>query len=219
MTPACRILLRYGGEIGSGRAAAAAAFAGALSRLLLDPLDQVLAAELSAVLRGAANHEELSAPASRLACVVDTADADACRREYARLFIGPNPAPCLPFESIWTEIPPLLMGRSHRDALRFYRSAGFEPRGPSGPSDHAGVELGFVALIASRIAGGAGEGSLLESFWAHHIERWISVFGDRVAREARLTVYRTLGEVISDVTRWHEIATAPAALAAATEER
>ncbi|HSN69604.1 MAG TPA: molecular chaperone TorD family protein [Thermoanaerobaculia bacterium] len=201
MTAAPRILLRHATHIGSGRPAAAAAFAGALSRALLEPPDASLRAALVAVWRDAAEWDELFAPASRLACAAEAADLDASRKEHARLFLGPNPAPCLPYESVWTEVPPLLMGRSHRDALGLYRKAGFAPRGTD-PADHVGVQMGFIALLASRIAAGLDERATLEVFWARHVENWIPSFGERVARNAQCPFYRTLGAVLAEVTRW-----------------
>lgn len=218
MTAAPRILLRHATEIGSGRPAAAAAFAGALSRALLEPPDASLRAALLAVWREAAEWGELAAPASRLACAAEAASLEASRREHARLFVGPNPAPCLPYESVWTEVPPLLMGRSHHDALRLYRQAGFEPRGAD-PCDHAGVELGFIALLASRIAAGTDERASLEVFWARHVENWIPAFGERIAQNAQCPFYSTLGIVLAEVTRWPATPELNAPLVGAMEER
>lgn len=83
------------------------------------------------------------------------ADDPAAEREYYRLFLSPEGAPCPPWQSVYMAAegePPRLMGPAHHSALQWYRRYGFEPALDNEPADHLGLLLLFYAKLLTEDA-------------------------------------------------------------------
>lgn len=104
-------------------------------------------------------------------------------REYTRLFLSPQGAPCPPWQSVYTAPEgekPRLMGLSHHSALEWYRRFGFEPATENEPADHLGLLLLFYAHL---LAADAKETDL-ERFEREHLG-WVPAFAARLKEHAR----------------------------------
>jgi len=97
-------------------------------------------------------------------------------REYVRLFLSPEGAPCPPWQSANQETP-ALFGANHHSALVWYRQYGFEPKLGSEPADHVGLLLTFAAWLIEN-------GEDPRAFADQHLS-WIPDYCARLEKEAR----------------------------------
>lgn len=111
-------------------------------------------------------------------------------REYVRLFLRPEGAPCPPWQSVWSP-EPQLMGDSHHRALEWYRRAEVEPQAASEPADHAGLLAAFWAGWILPEAGPAER----RDFFREHLA-WMQQFSAAIAEHARHPFYRALAELL-----------------------
>jgi TorA maturation chaperone TorD len=109
---------------------------------------------------------------------------DDLEREYVRLFLAPEGAPCPPWQSVH-EDDAQLMGASHQSALEWFRTYGVEPAKDSEPADHVGLLLSFYGHLLDL------ESEALPEFEARHLG-WISAFCERLERQTPLEFYRLL---------------------------
>ncbi|MGD0197293.1 MAG: molecular chaperone TorD family protein [Solirubrobacteraceae bacterium] len=121
--------------------------------------------------------------------------------EYERLFVGPGPAPCLPYESLWRA------GVSRRDAgsvmgpaalavADLYSSIGLAVREDAGElPDHVMIEWEAVAAALGR-----GHDEAAAELLDTHLALWIGPFCERVAAETTLPFYRSLAVVTREWT-------------------
>lgn len=131
---------------------------------------------------------ELPRPADLRAALAG--DPLELEREYVRLFLHPDGAPCPPWQSLW-EAEPQLVGEAHRRALAWFRRAGIEPRAEGEPADHAGLLMAFWA------------GSLLEQdseaeralFFREHLS-WLDRLSACIASHARHRFYQLLAATL-----------------------
>ena len=74
------------------------------------------------------------------------------RRDYTRLFEGPEQPPVPPWESIIDGPVPLLFRESTLEVRRCYHEAGFESAGyPHEADDHLATELHFMAELSQQL--------------------------------------------------------------------
>ena len=117
--------------------------------------------------------------------------------EHERLFIGPGPAPCPPYESYWREDVPLdvrrsLMGPCTAELRRIYGQLGLEVTPTSGElPDHIAVELEALAYALSSEQTYPQARALFSS----HLRHWLGRFCRAVAHEAESTFYRDLSQL------------------------
>lgn len=132
-------------------------------------------------------------------------------REYYDLFVVPNPRYVRPYESVYRDRIPLdfagnpetglmpkrkyikglLMGRSTRDVLRYYREAGVYPSADL--PDHLGNEIAFLGYLlkkAKEISDSESEKfvHLYVEFKKNHLLKWIGKIVKRV-KEVECTGY------------------------------
>ena len=117
--------------------------------------------------------------------------------EHERLFVGPGPVPCPPYESFWREDVPIdvrrsLMGPCTADLRRLYAELGLEmaPAGGELP-DHIAVELEALGYALSSEPGYAQA----RAIFFEHLRRWLPRLCRAVAHEAQAPFYRDLAEV------------------------
>lgn len=130
----------------------------------------------------------------------EEAFAAALREEYARLFVLPSGTP--PFASAWLEGDRDALGAQvHGLVTSALEALGREPRvaEPWGrvPLDHLGLLFDLVVTAVEQ-------GGLAGFEVAQHLDRellgpWLGRFGDALAREAALPVYRGLGRLLVDL--------------------
>lgn len=122
------------------------------------------------------------------------------RVEFTRLFHSPRGAACPPWECVALDTAPHLMGPRHESVLRAFRRVGVEPAGSGGESaDHIGLEIAFLGLLAERSSGGEDVSGLFEEFWSSHVAKWMPDFASKLASEARLPLYQTIGRLLGRV--------------------
>ncbi|MBI4891511.1 MAG: molecular chaperone TorD family protein [Acidobacteria bacterium] len=116
-------------------------------------------------------------------------DPDA-EREYYRLFLSPEGAPCPPWQSVYLEAEgekPRLMGPPHHSALDWYRRYGFEPAAENEPADH----LGLLLLFYAHLLAAEEPESVLASFEDQHLA-WAPRFIEKLHAHARHPRYLQL---------------------------
>lgn len=115
-------------------------------------------------------------------------------REFERLFVGPGPVPCPPYESYWRPdaTGPLrgtLMGPCVTDLLALYRALGLQVRRAAAElPDHVAVELEALSVAA----GEAGHPEVLARLYGDHLSVWLPRFCDAVMTETVEDYYRSL---------------------------
>ncbi len=116
--------------------------------------------------------------------------------EHERLFVGPGPVPCPPYESFWREDVPIdirrsLMGPCTAELRQLYAALGLELAPASGEMpDHVAVELEALAYAASSPTTYAQARAL----FSDHLRRWLPRLCRAVAHETESDFYRDLAE-------------------------
>ena len=124
------------------------------------------------------------------------ADDPAAAREYYRLFLSPEGAPCPPWQSIYMSEEgqqPRLMGSAHHSALEWYRRFGFEPALDNEPADHLGLLLLFYAHL---LAADAPEPELA-AYEAQHLA-WVPRFLAKLEQHAVHPRFRALAAELAE---------------------
>ncbi len=110
--------------------------------------------------------------------------------EHTRLFINGYPkTPCTPFESVYRH--GRMEGPACDELQRLYSRAGVSPNGDL-PADYLGTMLAFAALLLRRNTPQATQ--LLQELEHKHLACWLPEFSGRLLEEARLRLYRDIGE-------------------------
>ena len=130
--------------------------------------------------------------------------------EYERLFVGPGPVTCSPYESYWrndvsADIRRSLMGPCTVDLNRLYSEIGLEVTPGSGElPDQLTIELEALAYSLSLDDGEA----VARSLFVDHLAKWLSRLCRAVTHEAELPFYRDLAELTTSwklpITRFFE---------------
>ncbi len=119
--------------------------------------------------------------------------------EFERLFVGPGPVPCPPYESFWREDAPILlrsafMGPSTIGLVNLYHRLGLRmPDRATELPDHVAVEFEALAVAAE-----AGREDIAADLVEEHLGRWLRQFCDAVAEETFLDYYRDLAADTED---------------------
>lgn len=123
--------------------------------------------------------------------------------EYNRLFVGPMPPVCPPYESFYDEDRPkemqrILMGPASEAMAEALRAEGLElTLDYAELPDHMSVQLEFMYyLLARAMAGEEDAGSYLEkanNFLKEHLSQWLPKLGVKVSQETRHPFYQGIG--------------------------
>jgi TorA maturation chaperone TorD len=117
--------------------------------------------------------------------------------EHERLFVGPGPVPCPPYESYWREDVPLdvrrsLMGPCTAELRQLYADLGLEMTRELGElPDHIAVELEALTYALSAEA----TYPQARAIFCDHLRRWLPRLCRAVGHETTSTFYRDLAEV------------------------
>lgn len=148
-----------------------------LSWLLGAPGDESLA-----LLIEAGNDHPWLLPAIRQ---LEAASLGEWQAEHTRLFICGYPnTPCLPFLSAQTQGQ---MAGSHPELHEFYRGCGLAAQDM--PEDYLGTLLECGAWLLDN-----GEAERYQQLVEQFFEPGLGRYGDKLAAEARLELYRALGQ-------------------------
>jgi len=130
------------------------------------------------------------------------------RLEYTRLFVGPYSLPTPPYESVYREPEPVVMGGSTLDVLKRYEEAGFRLASSfKDLPDHVAVELQFMALLCEEEAQAWEREdptvalTLLrreEGFLRDHLARWVPSFCERVLSSTECSFYQAMASLARD---------------------
>ncbi len=113
--------------------------------------------------------------------------------EYERLFVGPGPVPCSPYESFWRLDVPLdirgsLMGPCTVELRRLYGELGLEVRPSSGElPDHLAIELEALTFAVSE-----GRGDVARALYFDHLRTWLPRLCRAVLHQAEHPFYLEL---------------------------
>lgn len=120
--------------------------------------------------------------------------------EYERLFVGPGPVPCPPYESFWrSDVPAYarrsLMGPCTADLLKRYQELGLSlaPRGGE-LADQVTVELEAIGFALSR----EGTQGVARSLFSDHLAVWLPLMCHAVVKHAEQSFYRDLAILTLD---------------------
>jgi TorA maturation chaperone TorD len=188
-----------------------------LSRLFIDRPDTGFVADLDRALgdrEDAGGSDALRSAMGRMRAALTrlgAGAADVLGVEYTRLLRGvyaKGPLPP-PFESLH-----LNATDSHEATVRVANDmmvAGFADAAPeTGPQDHIGAELRFLALLCYREseAWSAGDLDAAEAtigrevaFLDEHVMRWVPGYCERLAAESREPFYRAVADVVAIALR------------------
>ncbi|CAA7602589.1 Nitrate reductase delta subunit [Acididesulfobacillus acetoxydans] len=123
-----------------------------------------------------------------------TRERASLRQEYERLFVGPGPVPCPPYEAVWHTDRPrheegMVTGEATEEVLRLYASLGLRVRsGASELPDHLAIELEALAY-AWKTGASTAEADLL---LGAHLACWLPPFCASVIGRTELTFYKSL---------------------------
>jgi len=118
---------------------------------------------------------------------------EALEVEYVRLFLHPAGAACPPWQSVHSD-EPSLMGQSHQQAMKWFQRLSLAPPSESEPADHAGLLLGFYALLLD-----AENEADAQEFAAMHLA-WLTAFGSKLQAQARHPFYQLLGTLVGSLS-------------------
>lgn len=134
-------------------------------------------------------------------------DFDAIRRDYMRLFIGPNRLPAPPWESVYCNEERLLFDEQTLQVRLLYRQFGMTiPTDDNEPEDHFGLEMMFVAHLCQlglEAIRTDQQGYIdlvlaaIDSFFRDHIGVWSQPFLADFIDGAKTPYYRGLGWLAS----------------------
>jgi TorA maturation chaperone TorD len=125
---------------------------------------------------------------------------DELRLDYTRLFIGPGKVLAPPWESVYFSEDRLVFQEQTLQVRGWYRRFGLQAEKLyNEPDDHVGLELAFLAHLASLGLKALGEEdrerffALLDSqrdFLSQHVLRWAPQFCEQVVAKARTEFYK-----------------------------
>jgi TorA maturation chaperone TorD len=116
--------------------------------------------------------------------------------EYERLFVGPGPVPCPPYESYWRmdvslDVRQSLMGPCVGDLRTIYAAMGIEPAADAGElPDYVASE--FEALAYALASGHMAPAKALLD---EHLLRWLPRLCREVTRHGEVLFYRDLASL------------------------
>lgn len=129
--------------------------------------------------------------------------------EYNRLFVGPMPPVCPPYESFYDEERPsedhgTLFGPSVEAMAQALSAEGLELTLEYAElADHAAIELEFMYYLLSQAEAQKEDAGIYlqkaNNFFIEHLAKWLPQFGSQVARESHHPFYRNAGQLLAAV--------------------
>ncbi len=127
------------------------------------------------------------------------------RRDYARLFVGPNRLLAPPWESVYLSTEHLIFERQTLEVRQQYQRYGIETQHPNvEPDDHIGLELRFVAHLNGLVLFALEKDdsalqiealAALGRFLSEHLLQWSPEFLGQVKTSANTLYYRGVAQL------------------------
>jgi len=120
------------------------------------------------------------------------------KEEYQRLFLGPDPLPAHPWESVYLSREHIILDEHTLKVREFYRAWGVEVDG-NDPDDHIGLELEFMALLNEKGLDCCNLGNLSglkdvltaqRAFLENHLLCWTQKYCNLLAQSTAHPLYR-----------------------------
>ena len=189
-----------------------AATYGLLARLFRVEVDQALLDELHATRFPASTGSAKANDGYRkIATYLSNADERSVTElavDYTRVFIGygvDSYSAAFPFESVYTSEKRLKMQDARDEVLAIYRASGLEKvESFNENEDHLAIELEFMQVMCTRTVEALRAGnedraaSLLatqRNFLDDHINAWVPMLVEDIARLSKTEFYQGLGEL------------------------
>ena len=134
-------------------------------------------------------------------CRPDPVELPERADEYERLFVGPGPVPCPPYESYWRQdVPSLLqgalMGPCTTELVALYARMGLQvSRSAAELPDQVAVELEALS-VAEALPDGT---VVAETLLNEHLALWLPAFCEAVLSASPRPYYRSLARTTG---RW-----------------
>ena len=129
--------------------------------------------------------------------------------EFARLFIGPENPPAIPYASFYLSESKTVMTDITTEVRKRYLDAGMAVKDLySTPDDHIGIELEFISYLTKKIIelyedGQRSESSRLfeirNNFINKHMASWVPLFVEKILESTQEDFYRGAAIVLGDV--------------------
>lgn len=123
--------------------------------------------------------------------------------EYNRLFVGPMPPVCPPYESVFDRNRPsedqgTMMGPTAEAMDSALRAEGLElTLDYAELPDHMAIEVEFMYYLLSRAVAGENDSGIYlqraNTFLIEHLSQWLPGFGVKVSKESRHPFYQNIG--------------------------
>ena len=119
-------------------------------------------------------------------------------QEYQRLFIGPNPLPAHPWESVYLSREHIILDEHTLKVREFYRTWGVEVEN-NDPDDHIGLELDFMAFLSGKGLECCQNGNISNlrnilnaqcTFLAEHPLQWVEKYCGLLAESTTCSLYK-----------------------------
>ena len=130
---------------------------------------------------------------------------DTLLHDYTRLFIGPDKVLAPPWESVFVQEGRLVFTETTLEVRQWYRRFGLELENlHKEPDDHIGLELAFIANLATQAGQALEAGQEAEyqrlmqaqaDFYQAHLGRWAVPYFDQLFEYARTDYFRGLGRL------------------------
>ena len=120
--------------------------------------------------------------------------------EYERLFVGPGPVPCPPYESYWrddveVDLRRSLMGPCTAELRSIYEQLGLEVKPSSGElPDHLAIELEAISYALTL----DGHEEAVHALFFAHVRKWLPRFCRAVVHETEHPFYQDLARGTSN---------------------
>lgn len=131
-----------------------------------------------------------------------TEDADLVKRDFNRLFVGPDKLKAAPWESVHRSEEKLLFEEETLQVRAAYREFGLAaPRLNREPDDHIGLELEFLATLATRALDDPERSgryqAAIEEFLSDHLLQWVGTFCDLVIANSETEFMTGVGHLLA----------------------
>jgi TorA maturation chaperone TorD len=193
-----------------GTDTAMASAAELLSHWWSRPMPEELAVWLSARDMETDVSTQLEGAPSGSALTAAIGDGQGLLQEYERLFVGPGPVPCPPYESYWREDVPIdvrrsLMGPCTVGLRYLYQQLGIDVLPSAGElPDYVAVEWEALSYALT-----SGARPVARALVADHLGRWLPRLCRAVSKETEAEFYRRLAARTLDWLGFLETGTGP----------
>lgn len=143
-----------------------------------------------------------------------TEDADLVKRDYNRLFVGPDKLKAAPWESVHRSEEKLLFEEETLQVRAAYREFGLSaPRLNREPDDHIGLELEFLATLATRALDEPDQAgrylAAIEEFLSDHLLQWVFTLTDLMVANSDTEFMRGIAHLLAGSSRQAETVFCP----------